>query len=138
MTDPRKLARELLPAWQHRLRLDDWFIRISNCKPADKDARSQVDTHPTVRQASIQLRADTPPGAVERQLVHELLHIRFALVRTAYANTLEHTPAAFDKPNGVLWDMGFEAAVEALCDALGLPARLSWCDGKEFNDAFGE
>ncbi|HSW43511.1 MAG TPA: hypothetical protein VLM76_13470 [Patescibacteria group bacterium] len=134
--DPRESARHLLPTWQDRLRLGDWRIAVSDLEP-DPDDRSTIDLHVAIRQAAIRLRGDTPPSQVERQLVHELLHVRFALAEQAWRDTRQHTPPAFDPPNRTLWEAGVEAAIEALTDALGCAPRADWGpSAPEFSAAF--
>jgi hypothetical protein len=123
--DPREAARQLLPEWQRRLRLGDWYIAVSDLDP-ESDARSNVDMHTQIRQAAIRLDKKTPASQVERQLVHELLHVRFAYTEWALQLAKKHTPLAFDESNDALWNSGMEAGIEALCDALGCAPRSEW------------
>lgn len=125
LADSRGSARLLLSTWQARLRLGNWRIAVSDLEPGPDD-RSSIDMHVAIRQAAIRLRGDTPPSQVERQLVHELLHVRLALAEQAWRDTRQHTPPAFDPPNRTLWEAGVEAAIEALSDALGCAPRADW------------
>ena len=135
-TGPRDLARRLLPEWQRRLRLGDWMLAVSDLEPG-KGERSTIDLHTSIRQAAIRLRSDTPLSQVERQLVHELLHARLALMSWAWRDARSFTPEAFDRSNETLWSAGEEAAIEALCDALGCAPRAAWgIEDPEWKAAF--
>jgi hypothetical protein len=126
-------AQEALDHWQRRLRLGDWIIRLGDGEP-EPDERSHVDMHTNIRQAVILLRSDTPASQVERQVVHELLHVRLVLLERAYIAAKGHAPRGWDDS---LWDLGTEAAIEALCDAVGCRPRADWGPaGSPFNEAF--
>lgn len=133
---PRVQARRLLPGWQRRLRLGDWQVAVSDLEP-EADSRSNVDYDVTLRRAVIRLLGNTPPSQIERQLVHELLHVRFALATWAWDQTRVHTPPAFDGPNKAMWNVGMEAGIEAVVDALGCAPRAEWgAESPEFISAF--
>lgn len=130
------LARAVLPHWQGRLRLSDWRLAVGDGEPGVDD-RSCVDIDVLVQSAVVRLRSDTPPDQVERQLVHELLHVRLAALEDVHNLALEHTPPAFDKVADRAWDRACEPAIEALCDALTGTTRADWGpSGSPWNEAF--
>lgn len=118
----------IIARWQKRLRLGDWTIRIAKGMEPDEGDRSTVVMHSNVRQAVIRLRSDTPESQVERQIVHEMLHIRLIGAERAFIEAKVWTPKASDDPLDAMWHLGQEAAIEALCDALGCEPRADWTD----------
>lgn len=135
MTEPRAVAGVLLSAWQQRLRLSDWTIRISGAEP-DQDDKSSVDIDVTTRIAALRFRADTPMTALERQLVHELLHVRLSEFEDLLNQAEAHTPPAFDKLADRWRARALESAIEALADALTGTSRGEWCSGGVWDEAF--
>lgn len=124
-----------MPSWQQRLRLVDWTIRVADDDP-DPDNKSSVDFDVPTRMAAIRFRADTPAEVLERQLVHELLHVRLGeledLLNVAIA---DHASPAAELLR--LWRRRtLESSIEALADALtGIP-RAEWCSGGVWDHAF--
>lgn len=128
---------DYIAEWQARLRLGDWTIRWAEGVEPGSDDRSTVDMFANVRQAVIRLRSDTPAGQVERQVVHEMLHIRLVIVERAFVEAKEWTPKAVDPALDAMWSLGLEAAIEALCDALGCAPRADWTpDSHPFSAAY--
>lgn len=83
------------------------------------------------------MRADTPEGQIERQVVHELLHVVLSGMEDAFRAAKEHTPKAWDDAGDRLWSRGEEAAIEALVDALTGTKRANWePNGNVWNKAF--
>jgi len=125
-----------LKKWQSRLRLADWQIAVSNLEP-DPDDRSTVNMDVRVRSAVIRLRSDTPPSQVERQVLHELLHILLSGMEDAYRAAKDYTPKAWDDPGDIVWSRGAEFAIEALTDALTGTERCEWGPvGDPWKDAY--
>lgn len=128
--------QQAIALWQPRLRLADWRIAASLEEPEPND-RSTADIDVNVRSAVIRLRRDTPPGQVERQVVHELLHVLLSGMEDAWRAAKEHTPKAWDDAGDRLWARGAEFAIEALTDALTGSRRADWGpSGSPWNNAF--
>lgn len=133
---PSDGIQAIIDEWVPRLRLGDWSVRYSPLEP-EPTHRSSVDMFQTIRYAAIRLRSDTPPSQVVRQVVHELLHIRFVGMEEAYNLAKGHTPKAFDDSADVLWANGCEAAIEALSDIILGTGRGDWGpSGEIWSSAF--
>ena len=76
-------SRDQLSEWMRKLRLTDWLIRLSEVA-ADDDDRSTVDIDANTRQAVIRFDPVMPADQAERQLVHELLHVRMIQIEDAF------------------------------------------------------
>lgn len=123
--------------WQAALRLSDWHIAATNVEP-DPDSRSNVEIDVNVRLAALRLRASTPMAQVDRQIVHELLHVLLAGMEDAFRAAKEYTPRAWDDAGNRMWHRAEESAIEALVDVLvGVP-RGHWGpdEGKTWKAAF--
>jgi hypothetical protein len=119
-----------LRKWQPRLRLADWRIGFAGPPPGDDD-RSTVDVDVKVRSAVIRLRDDTPPSQVERQVVHELLHVVVSGMEDTYIGAKAYTPKAWDEQGDRSWDRACEFAIESLTDALTGSRRADWGPSEE-------
>jgi hypothetical protein len=125
-----------LAKWQSRLRLADWRIAFSDLAP-QVDDRSTVDMDVRIRSAVIRLRADTPATQLERQVVHELLHVLMSGMEDTYRAAKQHTSKDWDEVADRSWDRGAEFAIEALVDALTGSRRGNWgLPEQHWNDAF--
>lgn len=102
--------------WQTRLRLLDWHIALSSQAPDDSDERSAVDMDANVRRAVIRFDPVLPDDQWERQLLHELLHVRLVMLEDAFSQV-----AGDDKTAREWWQRGEESAIEAIVDAFLLP-----------------
>jgi hypothetical protein len=113
-------SQDLLLLWQARLRLQDWAIRLSELPPDDGDERSSVNIDANVRQAVIRFDPVMPADQAERQLLHELLHVRLVVMEDAFSQVVGD-----DETARQWWKRGEESAIEALVDALlpGYPRR---------------
>lgn len=129
-------VQQAIALWQPRLRLADWRIAASIEEP-DEGQRSTVNIDVLVRSAVIRLRSDTPASQVERQVVHELLHVLLSGAEDAFRAAKEHTPKAWDDAGDRLWSRGEEFAIEALTDVLTGSRRADWGPaGSPWNRAF--
>lgn len=136
MNPAAALARTALSSWQGRLRLSDWRLAVGDEEPEPND-RSTVDMDVLSRSAVIRLRSDTPASQVERQLVHELLHVRLAEIEDVHDLALEHAAPAFTQVALRAWDRACEPAIEAITDALTSTTRADWGpSGSPWNEAF--
>lgn len=125
-----------LAKWQPRLRLADWRIALSSEEP-ETDDRSTVNMDVRIRSAVIRLRSDTPDSQIERQVVHELLHIVLSGMEDTYRGAKAYTPKSWDDAGDTSWDRGAEFAIEALTDALTDTRRADWGpSGSPWNGAF--
>lgn len=123
--------------WMPALRLGSWRVVHSSLEPDDADQRSCVNIDVLIRSAVIRLRSDTPSSQVERQVVHELLHVLLSGLEDTYRAAKEHTPKAWDDAGDRMWGRAEEAAIEALTDALTGSARADWGpSGEPWNSAF--
>lgn len=118
-------AKDRIAYWQNRLRLDDWHINLS-LDPPPANCRAHHDSHVNIRQSVIRLSPDVPWDQVEREVLHELLHIRFGIVTLSLGILSADTTKATDEAFSKMWDLGMEGAIEALCDAFGVNPRHEW------------
>ena len=129
-------GQKVIAKWQKALRLADWRIVLSGLE-ADPDDRSTVNMDVLTKSAVIRLRSDTPASQVERQIVHELLHIVLVGMEDAYRGAKEYTPKGWDAAGDRIWSRGSESAIEALTDALTGTIRAEWGpSGSPWTDAF--
>ena len=83
-------GNEALKKWQHRLRLDDWTIKLcDNCKPDEMSIENVdgcVDWRECNKTARIEILDESyygdrvVPYDHTRILLHELLHLKFCLL----------------------------------------------------------
>ena len=88
--DKKKQLEELLKEWQERLALTDWTIDLrDNCRICDfvlKDCCGECEWDIVHKCAVIRIMSESEygdriiPFDKEKTLVHELLHIKFALI----------------------------------------------------------
>lgn len=104
-------SRDQLSEWMTKLRLTDWLIRLSDVA-ADDDDRSTVDIDANTRQAVIRFDPVMPADQVERQLVHELLHVRMIQIEDAFSQVVGE-----DETARQWFKRGEESTIEALVDA---------------------
>ena len=129
--------QDALDIWLPRLRLHGWRVAHSPLPPSGEDERSSVDIDVNIRSAVVRLRADTPDSQVERQVVHELVHVVLSGMEDTYRAAKEHTPKAWDDAGDRMWGRAEEAAIEALTDALTGSRRADWGpSGEPWNSAF--
>jgi hypothetical protein len=127
-----------LAKWQPRLRLADWRLAFSDLEP-DEDSRSNIDLDVRIRSGVIRLRSDMPPSQIERQVVHELLHVLMSGMEDTYRSCKEFTPKAWDSAGDTMWNRAEEFAIEALVDELTEVPRTDWGPaGDIWNGAFPE
>lgn len=84
------MGKELLQEWQNRLGLHDWRIKlVDNCKPEDmalEGVAGCTDWSESIKTARIEIidpqyyGERIVPFDYEKTLVHELLHLKLALV----------------------------------------------------------
>jgi hypothetical protein len=130
-----ELAWEALYAWQAKLGLKDWDIRITEQEP-DPGYLAQVQTSPADRAAQINLCADVPLDQVEREVLHELLHI----VMKPYTTPTEHLVAISGEELGVYMAHTLEDAeevvIEQIVRAFGFPHLATWGEAAKSWSAF--
>lgn len=106
-------AQQLTEQWRPRLGLADWWVSVSSLAPGEDDSRSEVDIDRNLHRAVLRFDGDLPEDQLERQVVHELLHIRLAELEDCFRQVEgdDHTARKW-------WDRSQERTVEALASAL--------------------
>lgn len=114
-----------LRSWQERLALADWHIGVSDVPCDDNETRSSVDIDPILHRALVRFHPTTPRDQIERQIVHELLHVRLSDLENVFNRVVGD-----DSTATAWWHHGEERMIEALVDAL-LPKnpRREWMGG---------
>lgn len=118
-------AKDRIAYWQARLRLADWHIRLS-AEPPGPENRASHESHVDIRSAVVQLHPEIPWDQVDREVLHELLHIRLVLLERSTFILRHDTSPLTDSAFKSVWELSLEAAIEALCDALGANPRREW------------
>lgn len=107
-------AREaVVRRWQVALLLSDWRIGLSSTPPDGDDERSSVDIDRNLHRAVIRFDPTVPEDQVERQVVHELLHVRLAEIEDAFRQVVGD-----DSTAATWWHRSLERTIERLVDAL--------------------
>lgn len=114
-----------ITAWQSELGIADWVVRYSPLEPQQGD-RSTVDMDVRIRSAAVRLRHDTPASQVDRQIVHELLHVLLSGLEDVLEAAQVHTPPAFDLVARRMWDRAMEFAIERLVSLIVGEPRGEW------------
>lgn len=99
--------------WQPRLRLPDWHIAVSPIAPDEDDERSSVEMDRNLHRAVVRFDPTLPEDQYERQVVHELLHVRLSELEDAFRQVVGDNEVA-----KTWWSRSCERTVEALTDAL--------------------
>jgi hypothetical protein len=99
--------------WSARLRLGDWTIGVSAVPPDRNDQRSSIDLDMNIRRAVIRFDPTLPPDQVERQIVHELLHVRTVGLEDVFDQVV-----GSDGTAQTWWTREHESMIEAMVDAL--------------------
>lgn len=99
--------------WQRALRLSEWWVGISDVPCDDMDMRSMVDIDRNLHRAVIRFDATLPNDQMERQIVHELLHVRLAELEDVFRQVVGEDGTA-----DTWWHRAEERTIEALTDHL--------------------
>ena len=105
--------QEAVQVWRDRLRLGEWHIGLSDVAPDEDDDRSSVDIDRNLHRAVIRFDPVLPEKQNERQVLHELLHVRLAELEDAFRQVVGD-----DETARTWWHRSEERAIEALVDAL--------------------
>jgi hypothetical protein len=106
------LREEAVMAWQQRLRLGEWHIGLSDVAPDEEDTRSVVDVDRNLHRAVIRFDPVLPEHQTERQVVHELLHVRLSELEDCFRQVVGD-----DETAETWWHRSAERTIEALVDA---------------------
>lgn len=106
-------AAALVARWQARLGLSHWRLLVSDRPPDEDDSRSEVDIDRNVLQALLRFDPVLPDDQLERQVVHELVHVRLAELDDVFRQV-----SVPDSVPRTWWGRAEEATVEALVVAL--------------------
>lgn len=109
MTDQSAVVQR----WLVTLRLTEWHIGLSDIPCDSDDERSSVDIDRNLHRAVIRFDPTLPEDQIERQILHELLHVRLAELEDAFRQV-----ASEDETARTWWHRSEERAIEALTDAL--------------------
>ncbi len=111
--------------WVGVLRLNEWHVGLSDVPCDDGDERSSVDIDRNLHRAVIRFDPTMPEDQAERQIVHELLHVRLSEMEDAFRQVVGD-----DETASTWWHRSEERTIEALTDAL-LPdqPRREWRGG---------
>lgn len=104
---------ELVARWQRALGLEDWRIGVAPIPPTDADERSSVDIDRNTHVAAVRFDPTLPDDQRERQVVHELLHVRLAELSDVFRQVAED-----DEVAKTWWHRSEERAIERLTDLL--------------------
>lgn len=74
--------------WQEALGLGNWRIGFSPTPP-DPDAKASSQISVPTKAAAIQVQPECPEGLVDREIVHELLHVLLAEQADLFAKGIE-------------------------------------------------
>jgi len=85
----KQLAR-MCRTWQRRLRLQDWRVDVRVAEDLG-DEYGRVDFDETEQTATILLVRSDDAEAIERTLIHELLHLRLAAWDAPYGHPPQET-----------------------------------------------
>lgn len=136
----RELAR-LVAAWQHRLGLDGWVIRVELADFGADDAWAEVRTADhydlaTVRVARWFVAGDEPPSkehaqlssddratAIEAVVVHELLHVALRSQRHVAVDLLS---GQLHRDVATVHEKTYDAAAEREIDGLARALVAAW------------
>lgn len=111
-----EMLQQRLVYWQQKLRLQDWRIKVSIARSADIGGEYQGGINWSLNAKTASIRVldpiDYPEHSSEKQdmentLVHELLHIHFALI----------SEKCNPQPTEI-YNLFEEQAIESLADAL--------------------
>lgn len=109
--------KTLIWDWQVRLRLTEWHIGVSDVAPDGDDERSSVDIDRNLHRAVLRFDPTLPLDQRDRQIVHELLHVRMAELEDCFRQVVGD-----DETAATWWHRCEERMIEALTDAL-VPAQ---------------
>jgi len=96
----KDLAELVVPAvarWKTALGLSGWDIRYDPAWTSGPDLLGNISIEYESEVAAIRIHPDTPPVAVERIVLHEMLHILFTDVQDAWEEAFNLVGA---KPRG--------------------------------------
>lgn len=85
-----KQLTRLCRTWQRRLRLQDWRVDVRVAEDLG-DEYGRVDFDETEQTATILLVRSDDAEAIERTLIHELLHLRLAAWDAPYGHPPQET-----------------------------------------------
>lgn len=115
--------QQQIEAWQPVMGLADWDVRYSP-EPPDSDERARIDSWRKRRIAAVRLAADIPVEAVDRAIVHELLHLWFNQLGDLYPRAF--TPPHIDDVHDAAWDLVEHQIIHALEGAITGRALVLW------------
>lgn len=127
----RVLALSTIAHWQVRLGLADWDIRVDPRTP-DEGYRAQVEGWATRRMAAIRIHPDAPEEALDRLVVHELLHLWLSQLEDTARPMQEHTPPGVDAAFARDWDRVEHQLIHVLEGALTGVAHVEWGEAPEW------
>jgi len=134
-------AEGLIAGWRERLGLGSWDIRYSALAPQDQDERASADIHTIPRRAVIRIDHGCPHECLEREVVHELLHVLMADME----DTAERARSGLgEEARAYLagqWERSQEWAIERLADALTGTVYVEWplaARAQPGNEAFAD
>jgi hypothetical protein len=116
-----KQVAKRIAFWSKKLGTDGWQVRYSLI-PADEEHRASTTPDGDRRRAVIQISADCPDSQVDREIVHELLHVLLYEANDLFERSVgDHQPEAREFLRGQ-WRRSVEWPIERLVDALtGIP-----------------
>jgi uncharacterized protein YaeQ len=98
--------------WVDRLRLSEWTVLVSDSAPDEDDMRSMVDIDRNLHRAVIRFDPTLPATQRERQILHELIHVRLAELEDVFRLVVDD-----DETARTWWHRSEERTIEAIIDA---------------------
>lgn len=124
-----------IQAWADYMGLSDWTIRFSLAK-VEPDCRANVDIDAIHRQAAIRLHNGLPPSQVDRLIVHELGHVRMALLEDLLNRALVEHGEQVQAFFGGSWARAQEPICEWLAELLTGQPREEFASSESWESAF--
>ncbi|HET8784074.1 MAG TPA: hypothetical protein VFM38_00445 [Candidatus Limnocylindrales bacterium] len=114
MSDPQPY----IVGWVPRLGLGSWDVRYSPLQPDRDDERASVEVDCIRRRPAIRIDAACPDTQLEREVIHELLHVLMAECEDTFDRALGDLGSEARAFLRGQWERAQEFAIERLTDAL--------------------
>jgi hypothetical protein len=121
--------QQQIEAWQPVLGLADWDVRYSP-DPVGDDERACIDGWVVRRIAVIRIDAGAPVEAIDRLIVHELMHLWLSQLQELVTPSQAFTPPHVDAAFAQAWDRVEHQLLHVLEGAITGRPMVMWSKGE--------